>query len=164
MAMSARSELVWLSRRRSATGLSSMVRRRARNWIIWPTVTESSSHVEDGPVAGALQNVAEDAHQVGGVGGDLRLGAGIFLKLADAGIGPRGGFEHLLFMQHLRGVFEALVLEQTLDQLAARIFGGVVGPGGSARQQHLALDVDEQRRGVDEIAGHIHVAGASWST
>ncbi len=44
----ARSERVWLSRRRKATGLSSMVRRRARNWIIWPTVTESSSTSKTG--------------------------------------------------------------------------------------------------------------------
>ncbi len=85
---------------------------------------------------------------------------GIFLELANARIAPRGGFEHLLFEQHLRGVLEALVLEQPLDQFAARIFGGVVGPGGRARQEHFALDVDEQRGGVDEIAGHIHVAGA----
>ena len=33
------------------------------------------------------------------------------------------------------------------------------GPDGLARQQHLALDVDEQRRRVDELAGHVHVAG-----
>ena len=122
MAISARSERVWLSRRRNATGLSSMVSRRVRNWIIWPTVTVSSSHVEDGAVARAIQNVAEDAHQVGGVGGNLRLRARVFAELAHAGIGPRGGLEHLLLMQHLRGVLEALVLQQPLHQLAPRIF------------------------------------------
>ncbi len=52
------------------------------------------------------------------------------------------------------------MLKQTLDQLAARIFGGIVGPGGGAGQEHLALDVDEQRGGVDEVSGHVHVAGA----
>jgi hypothetical protein len=42
MAISARSLREWLSSRRSAMGLSSIVSRRPRNWIIWPTVTESS--------------------------------------------------------------------------------------------------------------------------
>ena len=51
------------------------------------------------------------------------------------------------------------MLQQPLDQFAARIFGGIVGTGGRARQQHLALDVNEQRGGVDEFAGHVHVAG-----
>ena len=76
------------------------------------------------------------------------------------GLVQRGGFEHLLFLEHLGGVFEALVLEEALDQFAARVFGLLLGPGGRARQQHLALDVDEQRGGVDELAGHIHVGGA----
>ena len=31
------------------------------------------------------------------------------------------------------------------------------GPLGSRRQQHLALDVDEQRRHVNELRGHVHV-------
>ena len=61
-----------------------------------------------------------------GVGGNLRLGAGVVLKLAQAGIGPCGGFEHLLLLQHLGGVFEALVLEKPLDKLAARVLGGIV--------------------------------------
>jgi hypothetical protein len=96
-------------------------------------------HVEDGAVAGALQNVAEDAHQVDGVGGDLRLGAGIVLELAEAGVGPGGGFEHLLLLQHLGGVLEALVLQQPLDQLAARIFGGSSGPEGARGSSILLL-------------------------
>ena len=122
-------------------------------------MTESSCDVEDGAVAGALQNVAEDADQVDGVGGDLRLGGDVVLEFADAGIGPGGGLEHLLLLQHLGGVLEALVLQQALDQFAARILGGVFRADGRARQQHLALDVDEQRGGVDELAGHVHVAG-----
>ena len=61
-------------------------------------------------------------------------------------------------VEHLGGVLEALVLEQALDEFAARIFGFALATlGGRARQQHLALDVDEQRRGVDEVAGDVDV-------
>ncbi len=115
--------------------------------------------VEDGPLASAIENVAEDADQIDSVGGDLGLRRDVILEFADAGVGPRRRFEHLLLLQHLRGVLEALVLQQPLDQFAARIFGGVVGAGGHARQQHLALDVNQQRRRVDELAGHVDVGG-----
>ena len=75
------------------------------------------------------------------------------------GIGPGGGFEHLLLLQHLGGVLEALVFQQALDQLAAGVFGGILRPRRRARQQHLALDVDEERGGVDKLPGHVHIAG-----
>ncbi len=52
------------------------------------------------------------------------------------------------------------MLEKAIDELAARIFGRLFRADGCARQQHLALDMNEQRRGVDKVAGHIHVAGA----
>jgi hypothetical protein len=140
MAMSARSDLVWLSRRRSATGLSSMVRRRVRNWIIWPTVTESSSTLRMGRLRARSRMPLKDAHEVGGVGGDLRLGASHRPRNSRMpGLVHECGFEHLFLVQHLRGVLEALVLEQPIDQLAARIFGRVVGPGGCARQSILLL-------------------------
>jgi hypothetical protein len=42
--------------------------------------------------------------------------------LAHLGIAPGGVFDLLLLRQHLRGVLEALVLEQPLDELAARVF------------------------------------------
>ena len=51
------------------------------------------------------------------------------------------------------------MLQQPLHQLAAGVFGRLFGPSGSPRQQHLALDVNQQRSGVDELARHVHVAG-----
>ena len=159
MAISARSERVWLSRRRRATGLSSMVRRRARNWIIWPTVTESSSTSMTGRLR-ARSRMSRKMRTRSTVSAAISGSAAlIVLELAQAGIGPGGGLEHLLLLQHLGGVLEALMLQQPLDQLAARVLGGLFGAGGGARQQHLALDVDEQRGGVDKLAGHVHVAG-----
>ncbi len=61
-------------------------------------------------------------------------------------------------LQHLRRVLEALVLQQPLHQFAPRIFRSIFGPRGRARQQHLALDVDQQRGRVDKLARHIHIA------
>ena len=51
------------------------VRRRAEELDHLADGDRVFLHVEDGAVAGALENVAEDADQVDGVGGDLRLGA-----------------------------------------------------------------------------------------
>jgi hypothetical protein len=55
--------------------------------------------------------------------------------------------------ERLRHRLEALVFEQTIDELLARIFDFsfvlVV------RQEHLRLDVDQQCRHVDVIGGHV---------
>ena len=114
-------------------------------------------YVEGGPFARAIEYVAEDANEVDGVGGDFRFGCGIILEFANAVFGPGGGLKHLLLLKHLGGILEALVFEETRDEFAARVFGGIVGPGGCAREEHLALDVDEKRRGVNEVAGDVDV-------
>ena len=49
------------------------------------------------------------------------------------------------------------MLEQALDELAAGVFRRFIRPGAGARQEHFALDVDEQRCGVDELAGDVDV-------
>jgi len=79
------------------------------------------------------------------VGGDFRLGGFIVLELAEAGVGPGGGLEHLFLLEHLGGVLESFVLQQPLHQFAARVFSRIIGSGGGTRQQHLALDVNQQR-------------------
>ena len=65
----------------------------------------------------------------------------------------------MFLLQHLRSGLEAFVLEQALDELAARI---VVGAGGDgervAREQGLRLDVDEQRGNVDKLARGVDVS------
>ena len=131
---------VWLSSLRSATGRSSIISRRVRNWIICATVTASSSTLKVGPVPRALQNVAKDAHQVDRVGGDLRLQrAASSFELAHPGIGPGRRFQQLLLLQHLRGVLEALMLQQPLHQLAARIFARIVRADPRSRGSSILL-------------------------
>ena len=50
------------------------------------------------------------------------------------------------------------MLQQAFDELAARIFiERAAELHGVARQQHLALDVDEQRGDVDELARGVDV-------
>ena len=73
-----------------------------------------------------------------------------------AGIRPYGLFDLLLLHQHLRRRLKALVLKQPVDQLQSWIFFSR-GRIGIARQQHLRLDVDQQRRRVDELGGNIHI-------
>ena len=53
-------------------------------------------------------------------------------EVLEAGLGPGGLFEHLFLLQHLRGGLEALVLEEALDEFAARVFGFGFG-GGAGR-------------------------------
>ncbi len=91
----------------------------------------------------ARSRISEDAHQVHGVGGNLRLGGLVVLELAESGVGPGGGFQHLLLLQHLGCVFEALMLQQPLHQLPPGILGRLFRSGIRARQQHPALDVDQ---------------------
>ncbi len=78
------------------------------------------------------------------------------------GGGPRGLFDLLLLEEHLGGGLEALVLEEALDELAARkealdelaarIFGVAGDVGWVSGQEGLGLDVDEERGHVDELA------------
>src|SRR6185503_588905 len=103
---------------------------------------------EGGAFARAVENVAEDADQVDGVRRNFGLGGGIIFEFANAGIGPCGGFKHLLLLEHLCGVLEAFVLEEALDEFAAGIFGGILWTGGRARKEHLSLDVNEEGCGV----------------
>ena len=50
------------------------------------------------------------------------------------------------------------MLEETLDELAAGVFGvAAEDVGGVAGQQGLGLDVDEERGHVDELAGGVDV-------
>ena len=89
------------------------------------------------------------------------VGSGLLRVAAEvlhAGIGPGGLFDLLLLEEHLRGGLEALVLEEALDEFAARVFGfAAEDVGGVAREQGLRLDVDEQRGHVDELAGGVDV-------
>jgi len=103
-----------------------MVRRRARNWIIWPTVTVLFD-VEDRPAACALEDVAKDADQIDRIGGDFGLGAGIVWISRKPGC-SRWRPEHLLYAVALGCVLEALVLQQSRP-LAAGVFRGIVGAG-----------------------------------
>src|SRR6201996_1505274 len=117
----------------------------------------------DGAVAETLENFLEDADEVDGVGGDFALFVGglqalIFEEVLHAGLGPGGFLDLLLLVEHLGGGFEALVLEEALDEFAARVFGVTeVELGGVAWEKHAGLDVDEQRGGVDELAGGVDV-------
>ena len=62
--------------------------------------------------------------------------------------------------QHLCGGAEALVLQQTVDQLHARI---VKRPARVriTRQQHLRLDVDQGRGHVEELGADVDIHLAS---
>ena len=87
--------------------------------------------VEDGTLAHAVKNVLKYADEVDGVGGDLLIEiqfvCSSLLRVASevlhAWVGPGGLFDLLLLLEHLGGGFEALVLEETLDEFAAWIFG-----------------------------------------
>ena len=57
----------------------------------------------------------------------------------------------------LRDLLEAAVLEQPLDQLLPRVFLGLAGGLRRPREQHLGLDVDQQRGLVDVLAGDVEV-------
>ena len=122
--------------------------------------------VEDGARLDAVEDVLEDADEVDGVGVDL-LGfvefaagefAGVAAEVAEARDGPGGFFDLLLLHEHLGGGFEALVLEEALDEFAAWVFGVCSGDvGWVAGQESLGLDVDEERGHVDELAGGVYV-------
>ena len=83
---------------------------------------------------------------------------GVAAEVLHAGIGPGGLFDLLFLEEHLGGGLEALVLEETLDQFAARVFGVAADDvAGIARKEGLRLDVDQERGHVDELAGGVDV-------
>ena len=60
--------------------------------------------------------------------------------------------------EHLGGGFEALVLEEALDEFAARVFGFAAGDvAGVAGEKCLRFDVDQERGHVDELAGGVDI-------
>jgi hypothetical protein len=66
----------------------------------------------------------------------------------------------LLFLEHLGGLFEPLVFQKPVDQVASRVFGLPFGLiPHRPRKQHLALDVDELGGHVDELCGRIYLVG-----
>src|ERR1700761_2312808 len=122
--------------------------------------------VEDGPLAKTDQNVLKDANQIDSVGSNLTIliesGSTGFpyvtTEVLQAGVRPRSLFDLLLLQKHLRGSFEALVLEQTLHQFAAWVFGiATENVGRIARKQGFRLDVDQQRSHINELAGCVDV-------
>ena len=115
-------------------------------------------NVEYGATFGAFQHLAKDADEIEGVGGDVLVGSGGVAKIAHAGIGPGGLFQLAFLLEHLGGIAEALVFEEPLDQFVAGIFDFTFGSfGGRARKKHFALDMDEQRRHVNEFTRSIDV-------
>src|SRR6185503_8145779 len=109
-------------------------------------------HIEGRSLACAIKDIAENANEIDSVCSDFWLGGCVIFEFTHAGVSPSGGFQHLFLLKHLSRILEPLVLEEALDELAARILGGIVRPGRSAGKQHLALDVNEERRYVDEFA------------
>jgi hypothetical protein len=159
MATRARSERVWLSRRRRATGLSSMVRRRAEELDHLADGDRVLLDVDDRAVAGAFENVAEDAHQVDGVGGDLRLGGrSSSWNSRKPGL-VQVAASSICFCCSIWAAFLKRSCSSRRSTSSRRGSSAASSGPAGARQQHLALDVDEQRGGVDELAGHIHVGG-----
>ena len=139
MATSARDDLVWLSNLAQRERLVFHGEAAGQELDHLSDGDGVVLHVKGGALARAIENVAEDADEVDGVGGDFGFGCGIVFEFADAGVGPRGGFEHLFLLKHLGGVFETLVLEKALDQFAARIFGVISGPAGARGKSILLL-------------------------
>ncbi len=74
----------------------------------------------DRAILGALQHGLKSFDQV--EDGDVQAGVLVFgQKLIDLRIRPRGLFHQPLLLEHLGGVFEALVFEQAVDQFLARV-------------------------------------------
>ena len=120
--------------------------------------------VVHGPIAEPLQEVTEDADQIDRIGSDLALFRSAFQALiaqesAHAGLRPTGFFDLLLLRKHLRGRFEALVFQQFFNQLAPRIFERKLALRSVrvAWQQCLALDMNQERSGIDELTRCIDV-------
>ena len=64
-----------------------------------------------------------------------------------------------LLLQHLGGVFETLVLQQTLDQFFAGILFGFAFllQSGIRGKQHARLDVDQRGGHEDELGADVEV-------
>ena len=63
----------------------------------------------------------------------------------------------LLLLEHLGGGLEALVLEEALDELAARVFGFAFGDVEGSRGSSILDLMWMSRRHVDELAGGVDV-------
>src|SRR6185437_3469796 len=113
--------------------------------------------LDHGPRAYALEHLLERLHQVNDVGGDLRFGAFRLHELTDCGVRTHRVFDLLLLEKHLSGGLELLVLDQPVHQFRARVFLRFRGDGRIARQQHLRLDVNQDRGHVDELGRNINV-------
>ncbi len=105
-----------------------------------------------------FEDLAERFHQIEKA--DRQTGIVILRnKLLHLRIRPDVLLDHPLLLQHLGGVFEALMLQQPLDQFFARIFFLLAGllERGIGRQQHPRLDVDQRRRHEDELGADIEI-------
>jgi len=80
------------------------------------------------------------------------------LNSLSAGFDQTGVFDLLLLQAASAPRF--LYFSCSSRRLTSSSRGFFFGAGGRvwvARQQHLRLDVDKQRRGVDELGGHVYV-------
>src|SRR5208282_4571819 len=114
-------------------------------------------YFQNWPVARPVQDLLEGLDQVDHIGGKFGLGAFGVHELSDRWIAEHRVFNLLLLQKHLCRGFELFVLEQTVNELVARVFLRVRGSQRIARQQHLRLDVNQHRSHVDELGGHVHV-------
>ena len=85
------------------------------------TVTSRRFHFVNRPVLGALQQLAEGLHQVEQRDRQARIVV-LGNERLHLRIRPDVLLDHPLLLQHLRGVFEALVLQQPFHQFLPRIF------------------------------------------
>jgi len=125
----------WLNRRRRATGLSSMVRRRTK--IIWPTVTESSSTLLLA-VRAALQNLRKMRTRFHGVGRRSRL-SGLIASLNSRRRDWTCSAPASASQAASGGVLEALMLQQPSTSSRPRPRTPASGRCPSAQQHPLLL-------------------------
>jgi hypothetical protein len=128
---------------------------------------EEADHVRDGdvflgdvvngPRARAFEHLLECFQEVDE--GHCQVRRIVFAdEVLQLRVGPYGFFELALLLEHFGGVFEPLVLEQTVHEFGPGIFGG-----GNflqfrvVRQQQLRLDVDEGGRHVDEFGAQLDI-------
>ena len=117
-------------------------------------------NINDGAVARALQNVAEDADKVGGVGGDLGLGSASSRNSRTPGLVQVAASSICLSCSICAAFLKRSCSSRRSTSSRRGSSADIFRPGRSARKKHLALDVNKQCRGVNEFAGDVHVAGA----
>src|SRR5713101_4503954 len=114
-------------------------------------------HLEDWLGADAFQNLLERFHQIDYVRGNLWFGSLGLHEVANGWIRPYRVFELLFLHQHLRCGFELFVLDETIHQFGAGVVVGFRGRRRITRQQHLRLDVNQNRSHVDKLGGDVHI-------